>query len=98
MLDLVFRVQHVEYDVDIYLNELSTTTANPDTMKEAERPNTIDLQSSSDDTYEFSTERSSTGGRIDVLNYVSDNHPLLPPPRARSSVRKLTNTTVRGVR
>jgi hypothetical protein len=26
MLDLVFRVQHVEYDLDIYLDELSTTT------------------------------------------------------------------------
>ena len=54
-------------------------------MEEAGCSNTIDPQSSSDDTYEFSVERSSTGGRIDALNYVSDNHPLLPPKRARSA-------------
>jgi hypothetical protein len=75
MLDLVFRDQYVECDLDIYLDELSTTTTNPDTMEEAGRSNTIDLQSSSDDTYDFSAEQSSTGGRMDVLNYVSDNHP-----------------------
>jgi hypothetical protein len=45
MLDLVFRVQHayLEYDLNIYLDELSTTMANPDILKEMERPNTIDL-------------------------------------------------------
>jgi hypothetical protein len=77
---LVFRVQHacLEYDLNIYLDEL-------DILKETERPNTIDLQSSSDDIYEFSAERSSTGGSIDALNFVSDNHPLLPPPQARSA-------------
>ena len=69
MLDLVFRDQDVEFELDIYLDELSTTTTNPDTMKEAERSITVHLQSSSNDIYDPSTE-----GRINVLNYVSNNY------------------------
>ena len=58
---------------------------NPNTMEEAGYSNTINPQSSSDDIYEFSVEQSSTGGRINTLNYISDNHPLLPPLWARST-------------
>ena len=76
MLDLVFRVQHVEYDLNIYI-ELLITTINLDIIKETKHFNTIDLQLSSNDIYKFSTERFSTKERIDTLNYVSDNHFLL---------------------
>jgi hypothetical protein len=55
-------------------------------MAEARRSPTIDLDVSGDDTYESSTkEQSSTAGRIDALNYVSADYPLLPPRRARSA-------------
>src|SRR5271168_1444607 len=55
-------------------------------MAEARRSPTIDLDVSDDDTYESSTkEQSRTAGRIDALSYVSADHPLLPPRRARSA-------------
>jgi hypothetical protein len=55
-------------------------------MAEATRSPTIDLDVSDDDTYESSAkEQSSTAGRIDALNYVNADHPLLPPRRARSA-------------
>jgi cell division protein FtsB len=44
------------------------------------------LNVSDDDTYESNTkEQSSTAGRVDALNYVSADHPLLPSRRARSA-------------
>jgi hypothetical protein len=50
---------------------------------------TIDLDLSDDDTY----DQSSMAGRIDALDYISIDHPLLPPLRARSanSVMAITN-------
>lgn len=55
-------------------------------MAEARRSPTIDPDVSGDDTYESSTkEQGSTAGRIDALNYVSADHPLLPPRRVRST-------------
>lgn len=59
-------------------------------MAETRRSTTIDLDSSDDDTYKPSTnEQSSTGGRIDALDYVSAD-PLLPPQRARSATSVMT--------
>jgi hypothetical protein len=55
-------------------------------MAEAKRSPTIDLDVSDNDPYKSSTkEQSNTSGRIDALNYVSIDHPLLPPQRARSA-------------
>lgn len=60
-------------------------------MEEAGRSSTIDLRLSNDDTYELNAEeRSSTTGRIDALNYASADHPLLPPPSARSAKSLVT--------
>jgi hypothetical protein len=55
-------------------------------MAEVRLSTAIDLDLSDDDIYEPSTkEQSSTSRRIDALNYVSPDHPLLPPRRARSA-------------
>jgi hypothetical protein len=53
------------------------------------QPGAINLDLSDDDTY----DQSSIAGRIDALDYVSIDHPLLPPLRARSanSVMAITN-------
>ena len=68
------------------MNHRQPTADHHDTMAEAIRSPTIDLDVSDDDPYESSTkEQSSTSGRIDALNYVSTDHPLLPPRRARSA-------------
>ena len=55
-------------------------------MENTGRPSAIDLYLSDDDTYEVSAEeRNSTAGRINALNYVSADYPLLPSHRARSA-------------
>ena len=53
------------------------------------QPGTIDLGLSDDDTY----NQSSILGRINTLDYISIDHPLLPPLRAKSanSVIAITN-------
>jgi len=57
-----------------------------DTMEKTNYSSTADQYLSSEDTDEPTTEESSnTAGRIDALNYVNPDHPLLPPRRARSA-------------
>jgi len=53
------------------------------------QPGTIDLDLSDDDYY----DQSSMAGRIDVLGYISIDHPLFPPVRARcaNSVMAILN-------
>src|SRR2546423_753246 len=54
-------------------------------MAEAKYSTTVDLNLSDDDGYEPSTKEQSAAGRIDALDYVSADHPLLPHPHARSA-------------
>jgi hypothetical protein len=57
-----------------------------DIIAEARRSPTINSDVSDDDPHESSTKaQSNTIRRIDALNYVSIDHPLLPPRRARSA-------------
>jgi hypothetical protein len=50
-------------------------------VTEEPQPGTTDLDLSEDDTY----DQSNMVGRIDALDYISIDHPLLPPLRARSA-------------
>jgi hypothetical protein len=55
-------------------------------MAEARLSTAIDLNLSNDDIYKPSTkEQSRISRRINALNYVSTDHPLLSPRRARSA-------------
>lgn len=55
-------------------------------MDEANHSSTVDQHLSDEDTYEPTPEElRNTVGRIDALNYVGPDHPLLPPRRARSA-------------
>jgi hypothetical protein len=51
----------------------------------AKHTTTTDPNSSGDNYLPTTNEQSSTNGRIDALDYVSADHALLPPPRARSA-------------
>jgi hypothetical protein len=55
-------------------------------MAEVRLSTAIDLNINDDDIYKLSTkEQSNTLKRINTLNYVSPDHPLLSPRRARSA-------------
>jgi hypothetical protein len=56
----------------------------------ARHTTTIDPDSSDDNYVPTTNEQSSVKGRIDALDYVSADHPLLPPSRARSANSVMT--------
>ena len=56
------------------------------TVEEGDHCSTVDQHLSDENTHRPTLEDlRNTVRRIDALNYVSPNHPLLPPPRARSA-------------